>query len=110
MRLIIGGIYQGKEKYARTKYGDDIQILGDLVEKIKKAIELGDKEEDIIADILSKALKVDVVIALEAFGGLTPIDASTRKLVEIYGRLLEKLAGEAESVERVVCGLGQRLK
>lgn len=102
MRLIIGGIYQGRERYARNKYGEDITIFRDIYQQIRSNISSD--------DIYMKAINSDVVIAEESFAGLSEIDKTERENHEEYGRLLEKIANSAVSVERVVCGLAQSLK
>ena len=102
MRLIVGSIFQGRSDYAREKYGRDKSIYRDLFEDLKKGIA--------VEDILLKANEVDIVVAEEPFGGLLPLDEETRELYENYGRILEQIASEAISVERVVCGLAQSLK
>ena len=121
MRLIIGGIYQGRERFARTKYGQNITVYRGLYEDVKQALEeiYGDNikrndenhTESFIEILgLHNIAKYDCVIAEEPYSGLTPISKEERKLTEYYGRVLEELANQAESVERVVCGLGQSLK
>ena len=110
MRLIIGGVYQGRQRYAYDKYGADIKIYREVFENVKNLVTDGIKEPEVIKIILEKAKLSDVVIAEEQFSGLTPIDKDENHLYEVYGRCLTFLADEAESVERVVCGLGQKLK
>lgn len=110
MRLIVGDIYQGRRLYALEKYGQDIKLYCGLMDQIKDLIETGRDEEAILDEILKKAPYYDVVIAEEAFAGLTPIDKDERRLTEIYGRVLNALALKAVSVERVVCGLAISLK
>ena len=102
MRLIIGGIYQGRERYARKRYGNDISIYRDLLTELEQG--------QSVDDIRQRALASQVVIAEEPYCGLTAVEADERRLWEEYGRLLTNLTAEADSVERVVCGIAQRLK
>lgn len=110
MRLIIGGVYQGRQRYAYGKYGEDIKIYRDVFERVKSLVADGQKESEIVNIILDESKKSDVVIAEEQFSGLASIKKDENHLYEVYGRCLTLLAAEAESVERVVCGLGQSLK
>ena len=102
MRLVIGGIYQGREGYARKQYGNDISIYRGLLTELEQGQN--------VAAILQRALASQVVIAEEPYCGLTAVEADERRLWEEYGQLLKDLATEADSVERVVCGIAQRLK
>ena len=102
MRLIIGGVYQGRESYAREKYGKDINIYRGVMDDLRAGL---DKKA-----IILKAVEADAVIAEEPYCGLAPMDMEINKLYENYGRVMEQIASEAESVERVVCGLAQSLK
>jgi len=102
MRLIVGGIYQGREKYARDKYGKDVTVYRDIFDDLCKGYSY--------ETVLNKAVISDVVIAEEAFGGLFITDEKDRKLNEEYGRLLIELSSRADSVERIVCGLAMSLK
>ena len=42
--------------------------------------------------------------------GIVPIDSFEREYRERTGRILVKLAEQADEVVRVVCGIGQRIK
>ena len=53
----------------------------------------------------------EIIIVCDEIGcGLVPVDAFEREYREAVGRILSALAGEAERVDRVVCGIGTRIK
>ena len=52
----------------------------------------------------------DVVIVCEVGSGIVPLDRNERETREQTGRLVNRLAAEAERVVRMVCGLPQVLK
>ena len=124
MRLIIGGAYQGKLEFA-SKYNitkdDVIDYSKDDVDKfdkhclyhfelwVKKMIELGRDPLKYLDD--NEYQFVDKVIIVEdIFCGLVPVDGDLRDYRESLGRVVQKIAKNAISVERVVAGLGQRIK
>ena len=51
-----------------------------------------------------------VLIMRDVSQGIVPMDPLTRKYREMNGRLMLYLAGEAEQVIRVFCGIGKRIK
>ncbi len=51
-----------------------------------------------------------VIISDEIGNGIVPVDAFERTYRERTGRILVQLAGQAEEVERVICGVGQKIK
>jgi len=119
MKLIIGGLGQGKLQYALTAYGispSDVSTeLGDsaVINKLQdiireKLIDGGDP----VADILSHAqAHPDVIyISDEVGSGVIPIAPFERNWREAVGRCLVLLASRAEKVERVFCGLPVVLK
>ena len=96
-----------------------------LTEEIMKDILLPRNEgevEKIILQTLSEqayrdwlrahaALLADkVIVCADILQGLVPMDPVDRAWREMNGRALLYLAGIAESVERVFCGIPQRLK
>ena len=50
------------------------------------------------------------IISDEIGNGIVPMDAFEREYRERTGRILVDLANKAEEVERVICGLGQKIK
>ena len=51
-----------------------------------------------------------VIICDEVGSGIVPLDSFEREYRERLGRLLCEIAAKAERVERIVCGIGQRIK
>lgn len=102
MRLIIGNIYQGRHDFVINKYGENVSILDDLEERMKAG--------QSVEELLKLSLDYDVCIVTEGYGGLTQIDKEERDFAKSYGQILVELSRKAESVERVVCGLGMTIK
>ncbi len=108
MKLIIGGAFQGKTKYAREAFPDMAKIEA-FHELIKEQLEEG---VDAI-HLLKKNLedyKNKVVICDDISCGVVPMDPKLRKWRETVGQALVILAGESDEVIRVFCGIGTRLK
>lgn len=114
MILVIGGLASGKRDYVKTEYGytdaelagailDERPVLYDLQELVRKAPE---QAEELLPVLLEKA----VVICNESGCGVVPVDKSEREVREVIGRLCITLAGEAEKVVRVVCGIPTVIK
>jgi len=127
MKLVIGGRAQGKLEYVLLKYGLpedavwDGMIPGD-VDLQKKAVVInglhrwirdcmsggGCPEEEIFSFL---ARHEDCIIISDEVGnGIVPVDPFEREYRERVGRILVRLASEAEEVERVICGIGQKIK
>ncbi|MCI8634679.1 MAG: hypothetical protein HFJ05_03630 [Eubacterium sp.] len=51
-----------------------------------------------------------VIISDEIGNGIVPVDAFDRTYRERTGRILVQPAGQAEEVERVIYGIGQKIK
>lgn len=51
-----------------------------------------------------------IIICDEIGNGIVPIEPFEREYRERVGRILVQLAKRAEGVERVICGIGQRIK
>ena len=129
MKLIIGGYAQGKLNYAVTKYSvseDHIFdstiptneeaekltgtiIVSSLHKWIRKRIKEGGRPEEEISSFVKK--NPDCIIICDEIGnGIVPMDPFERVYRERTGRIQVKLAADAEEVERVVCGIAQKIK
>ena len=124
MKLITGGAFQGKLAYAKNLYPgitwtdgkccglDEIRKCGavyDFHVFVKRWLEEGRSREDLTGVILEE--NQDVIIVCDEIGcGLVPMDAFERKYREDTGRIMTALAESAERVDRVVCGIGERLR
>ena len=126
MRLITGGAYQGKRTYAASRWllaANEIQDCAEWnVEDFSQAVCVyrfhlwikaqAAAERDIHAQI-EEIVKTnpDIIIIVDEVGsGIVPMDPSERQWREAVGRAACFLAERAESVERVVCGYGVKIK
>lgn len=140
MELYIGGFAQGKLEYVKCRYNEnqkteklfvkvidcvdshykkmlletecDVLILNHLHLWVRDLLNEGMEEEKIQTTILSwiKSNPDAIVICDELGNGIVPIKKQERIWREQTGRLMIELAKQAERVERILCGLGQRLK
>lgn len=127
MKLIIGGYAQGKLNYVLQKYDvkpvdvydsklpenagihDKTIVLNHFHNWVKTQIVCaGNPEEEIAAFV--KVYPNCVIISDEVGNGIVPIDALEREYRERCGRILVELAKKAEEVERVICGIAQKIK
>ncbi len=122
-KLIIGGYAQGKLAYALAKVqGEKFRVVeADLAEGEEQVIInhfhlwvssrlLAGKnpEEELERWLLAHP---DWIILSDELGnGIVPMDAFQREYRERTGRMLIRLAGLADEVERVICGIGQKIK
>ena len=120
MILIIGGAYQGKLDYARERFElteSDIFTCGE------DAIDFGKRCMDRIEEFVwthPDALDIfrehreewenSILICRDLSGGVVPMERMNRDWQRNTGKLCQYLAGEADQVIRVFCGLEQRLK
>ena len=110
MELYIGGYKQGKLKYVLTKYPDaENRVCNDLHLWIREMLQEGqDAESEVIRYIEENP---DCILICDEIGnGIVPVDAFERRYREQVGRILIEVAKRADRVERVICGLGQRIK
>ena len=127
MKLIIGGTAQGKLEYVLLKYDvqknrvwdgvlpDDMELNGNIViinhfhQWVKSRMVSGGCPEDEIMSFLD--CNEDCIIICDEIGnGIVPIDPFEREYRERTGRILVQLAMRAEEVERIICGIGQKIK
>ncbi len=124
MRLIIGGYAQGKLAYALRTYGlnESVVLDGVLPEGTqgtvvvnhlhmwvrKRILDGGEPEKEILQ--LCEDCPECILISDEIGCGIVPLEAWEREYRERMGRILISIAGRAEHVERVFCGIGQKIK
>lgn len=125
MRLIIGGAFQGKLEFALGLMGRDADIAwGDedsfemaferpiicrFHEYVRRLLREGRDVEAYLAELEEK--NPEAVIVMDEIGyGIVPVDPADRRFREEAGRTGQRLAGKAEAVYRVVCGIGTRIK
>lgn len=126
MKLIIGGAFQGKKEYVKTRFGlgedqmkdgakagyDDIfqcLCIYHFHEWVKKALREDWDLEDLGKKLMERNPEI-LVISNELGYGVVPIDAFDRKYRETTGRICTALAKECDQVIRVVCGMGTVIK
>lgn len=127
MKLVIGGYAQGKLNYVLGKHDmeackifdgeipgnienlKDTVVIDHLHHWIRARIAQGGCPEKEILAFVGKCPNC-VIISDEIGNGIVPIEAFEREYRERTGRLLIELAKRAEVVERVICGIGQRIK
>lgn len=124
VKIITGGAYQGKLAYARRLYPgmswtggkscglDEIGTCSAVYafhEFVKRWLEAGRSSAELTALLLEE--KKEMIIVCDEIGcGLVPVDAFEREYREETGRIMTALAERAERVDRVVCGIGTRIR
>src|SRR5699024_2385749 len=124
MKIITGGAFQGKRSFAKRLYPDvewtdggrcaldeirTCRALFHFHEFVKRWLRQGRGWEDLAALILEENRGL-ILICDEIGCGLVPVDAFEREYRESTGRIMNALAEQAERVDRVVCGIGRRIK
>lgn len=124
VKIITGGAYQGKLAYARRLYPgmtwtdgkscrmDEIGICSAVYafhEFVKRWLEAGRSSAE-LTDLLLEETKERIIVCDEIGCGLVPVDAFEREYREETGRIMTALAERAERVDRVVCGIGTRIR
>lgn len=122
--LILGGAYQGKRAYAEMifpglTWADGKEIPFREIENaaaidrfhllVKRWMLAGKSAEDLTEKILGMNRKI-IILCDEIGCGLVPVDAFEREYREAAGRVCVELAEHARRVDRVVCGIGMRMK
>lgn len=127
MKLVIGGYAQGKLNYVLGKCDVETTNIfdGEIPEKTEKieGIVVIDHFHNWVKaniardgcpekEILEFAEKYPncVIISDEIGNGIVPAEAFEREYRERTGRILVELAKKAEEVERVICGIGRKIK
>lgn len=127
MKLVIGGTVQGKLEYVLLKYdvqknmvwdgvlpndrklNKNIVVINHFHQWVKSRMVSGGCPEDEIMSFLD--CNEDCIIICDEIGnGIVPIDPFEREYRERTGRILVQLAMRAEEVERIICGIGQKIK
>lgn len=125
MELIIGGAYQGKREYAKSRFalteGDiytcredgeirwSARCIAGLENIALRCVREGSDPVELFK-IHKSQWRESVLICEDIFCGVVPLGTENRAWREAAGRLCAYLTSEAESVTRMFCGLAQRLK
>ena len=124
MILIIGGAYQGKLDYAKAAFSlapeDIFTCTGTEIDFSKPCVNALEEfcyaciQHDIDPIEYVKAHREDwqdsILICNDLSSCVVPMDPVQRQWRHATGRLCQYLAGHAERVSRIFCGLEQRLK
>ncbi|MFT3982437.1 MAG: bifunctional adenosylcobinamide kinase/adenosylcobinamide-phosphate guanylyltransferase [Lachnospiraceae bacterium] len=126
MELYLGGYAQGKLTYVLENRGNVLPVVEGLegladygtedtvifrafhnwfFEELKKGKNPEEEMEDVL--LLHNRL---LIICDEVGNGIVPCSALEREYRERLGRYVCRLAADSERVERILCGIGQRIK
>ena len=122
--IIIGGAFQGKAQYA-TKIYPGLELTDGFncpLDEIENCVAINKfnsftrrwllegKTKEALLTTLEKNENLQLLISDEIGYGLVPVDDFEREYREFHGRVMTELAEQADCVERVVCGIPQRIK
>ena len=123
MILIFGGAYQGKLNYAKANFNVDTiwdcsagavpnfeaDCICGIEGYVMECAKSGEDPRKCLEE--NRDLWQDsVLVVTDTSQGVVPIDRTVREFREMNGRLLLWLAGEADRVIRVFCGIGKDMK
>ena len=110
MILVIGGYAQGKLDYVLSKHEEQQDHLVNHMHLwFRELLQNGEDAEQVILDYCEE--HPDCIFICDEIGnGIVPMDEMERTYRERLGRLLIELVKRADTVERVICGIGQKLK
>ena len=132
MRLIIGGTAQGKKEYVIRQLENQGQGFCVVDENSQELTQIPQETQVLILDhlhllirkfgeeaastFLSQTIEQCnasdrelIIICDEVGNGVVPLSKEERDYREHVGRIICSLAQEASTVERVICGIAQRL-
>ena len=110
MELYIGG--RGQDKLNYVLKNRDIgkeQVWNKLHLWFLEKMKAGEQPEEELREYIRQHPDT-VFISDEVGNGIVPLDPFEREYRERLGRMLTEIAAEAERVERVICGIGQKIK
>lgn len=107
MTFITGPLWSGKREFACRLLGCTREELAARAVWDVQVLAAGCRDLEALADRLAAR---EVVILTEEGGGVIPADPAQRAAREAAGRLACLLAGRADCVVRVFCGLPLVLK
>lgn len=120
MIFIIGGACQGKLDFAKQQFrlqdGDIFSCTDSTLDLSKKCIcameEFARHHPDPVGYLQAEraSWRDSIFIMEDIFCGIVPMGAENRAWRQRCGRLSQYLAGEADRVSRIFCGLELRLK
>ena len=123
-QIIIGGAFQGKTQYA-TKIYPGLKLTDGFncpLDEIENCVAVNEfhsftrrwllegRTKEALLTMFENNRNLQLLISDEIGYGLVPIDDFEREYREFHGRVMTELAEKADCVERVVCGIPQRIK
>ena len=126
MNIIVGGAYQGKLDYAKEKYNvNDDEIFTCNIDEMK--IDFSKKVINNFHLFIYNQVKNNIdslnfikeninlfsdkiIISDDISCGVVPVDSTMRELREALGRSLAYLSKNANTVERIFCGIPTKIK
>ena len=120
MKLYIGGCHQGKTAYVLAQTGLrpvsctpeealSAPAINQFHQLCRSILEQGGDLNAYVDALLTR--NPDAAVVSDEIGlGVVPLDPFERRWREETGRALCRLASASERVERIVCGIGVRLK
>ena len=123
MHLIFGGAYQGKLDCAKANHtyeticdcsdgrepDFDADIICGIEGFVMQCAKTGTEARKYFEE-REELWKNKVFVITDTSQGVVPIDKDVRAFREMNGRFMLYLADKAETVTRVFCGIGKRLK
>lgn len=128
MILVIGGAYQGKLDYVKETYGltdEDVftceegstavgfdeKVVDHFERYVLALIKAGQVPERAVGmQLRANRYKGRIIICDDISQGVVPMDATERAWREGVGRTMVRLAGQADKVVRVFCGIPEVVK
>ena len=122
--IIMGGAFQEKTQYA-TKIYPGLELTDGFncpLDEIESCMAINEfhsftrrwllegRTKEALLMMLENNRNLQLLISDEIGYGLVPIDDFEREYREFHGRVMTELAEKADCVERVVCGIPQRIK
>jgi adenosyl cobinamide kinase/adenosyl cobinamide phosphate guanylyltransferase len=127
MKLVIGGYAQGKLEYVKQRLqgksveiwektlpsplerGKGIVVINHLNDWIRDRLLKGGCPEEEIFQFIRECPGC-ILISDEVGNGIIPLEKEEREYRERTGKILIALAKEAKEVERILCGISQKIK
>lgn len=124
MELIVGGAWQGKMEYAKSRFPEILWVDGESCSEeellhcqgifnfqryLERQMEKGKTVEGLAESLYEK--NPDVVVVTDEIGcGIVPLEPFQREFREQTGRVCTALAEKAVRVHWVICGVGTVIK
>lgn len=102
MILVVGGIASGKRTYVQSRGCNEDRVWFGLERTLR--------DGPLSQDAFDELITYEAVVCCEVGLGVVPIDKDERAWRELVGRTCCQLAGHADEVIRMVCGIPVRMK